>query len=64
MYKNILAELKNKKAGVYYATTWLPKYLSEDIRKKYNFDNKRLKFISNQGKVSVEISAGNFIKFR
>ncbi len=64
MYKNILNDLKEKKAGIYYATTWLPKYLSENARIKYIFDVKRLKLINNDGKVNVEISAGDYLKFR
>ncbi len=64
MYKNILNDLKDKKAGIFYATTWLPIYLSENARIKYIFDVKRLKLINNDGKVNVEISAGDYVKFR
>lgn len=64
MYKNILNDLKDKKAGIFYATTWLPIYLSENARIKYIFDVKRLKLINNDGKVNVEISAGDYMKFR
>lgn len=64
MYKSILDDLKDKKAGFYYATSWLPEFLSKDIGVTYHFDVKRLKFINNNGNVSVEVSAGDFIKFR
>jgi hypothetical protein len=64
MYKKMYAELKSKKAGVYYATTWHPKYLEEKIRRKNIFDTKKLEFLNVKGKVKVEISEGDFIKFR
>lgn len=64
MYKAVYEELISKQSGVYYATTWAPGFLEEKSLRKYNFHNKRLELIGNQGIVVANVNGGNYIKFR